>query len=535
MSASDLQAHQQRLNTLSLRRLFEDDSQRAASFSIDFSSGDDSLFLDFSKNHIDHSSFETLIALCDEKNLSEKIKHLFAGELVNNTENRPALHTTLRFQGEAKNDKENAVKDMLSQMETIVEKIHQQQWLGYTGKPITTVINIGIGGSDLGPRMVTQALSDYQQSIDVKFVANIDGSDLCDTLKNINPENTLFIIASKTFSTLETIENASSARQWMLDSGCDEKKLEQHFIAISTNLEAAKDFGISADNILPLWDWVGGRYSLWSSIGLAIAIAIGMKNFKQLLAGANTMDEHFAKTPFKKNMPVILGLLTFWYSHYWGTSTHAVLPYAQRLSRLPSYLQQLDMESLGKSVTRNGGAIDYTTGNIIWGSEGTNGQHSFHQLLHQGTLLIPVDFILIKQAMSSLKAQHKHLLACGISQSQALLKGKTLADAKKELLQQGLSEDEANRIAPHKLIEGNKPSNTLLIDKLSPKTIGSLIALYEHKVFTLSVLLDINPFDQWGVELGKQLGKPLHQALKTGEINPQWDSSTQQLIKRLKD
>ncbi len=524
-----LQKHQQRLDKKSLRHLFEEDHQRATFFCVE--AGE--LYLDYSKNYIDHQALDALLTVCEEKTLPQKITALLIGEKVNNTENRPALHSALRFQGQAVTEQEHAVTQALTNMESIVEKLYSGQWRGYNKQPITTVVNIGIGGSDLGPRMAAQALSEYTQSIEVIFIANIDGADLSDTLQKLKPENTLFIIASKSFTTLETLENALSARQWMIAAGCNEDQLQHHFVAVSANIAAAEQFGIASHNILPMWDWVGGRYSLWSAIGLPIAIAIGMDNFRQLLAGANAMDHHFATAPLKNNMPVIMALLTFWYNQYWGTTAHAVLPYAQRLSRLPAYLQQLDMESLGKSVTRDGHTINYTTGNIIWGTEGTNGQHSFHQLLHQGTLLIPADFLAIKQSMSSLEQQHKHLLACCISQSQALLQGKTLTDAKKELKQQGLSEDAIHILAPHKVISGNKPSNTLIINTLNPNTLGSLIALYEHKVYTLSVLLDINPFDQWGVELGKQLGKPIYHAINTGDINGQWDSSTQALLKKL--
>ncbi|MFT5116984.1 MAG: glucose-6-phosphate isomerase [Kiritimatiellia bacterium] len=526
---SQLQAHQSQLKSSSLGRLFEEDSQRVDALSIQV----DGLYLDYSKNHI---TSETINMLCEyalKRKLPTAIQALFSGKHVNNTEDRPALHTALRFQGEAVTAEQKLVADSRKKMAACVKKIHSQRWLGFTGKPIDTIINIGIGGSDLGPRMVVQALSAYKQSVDVKFVANIDGADICDMLETVDPATTLFIITSKSFTTPETLQNALSARQWIQSKGCDKDQLNQHFIAISANISATKAFGIHADNTFPLWDWVGGRYSLWSTVGLSIAIAIGMDNFNLLLLGAHQMDEHYARAKLEHNLPVIAGLLSFWYSQCWGSKTHAILPYAQRLSRLPTYLQQLDMESLGKSVSREGKPLDYSTGNIIWGAEGSNGQHSFHQLLHQGTDLISVDFIAVKKPMSGLEQQHAYLQACCISQSQALLKGKTLADAKQELRDQGVEEEEINLLAPHKVISGNKPSNTIIVDELNPKNLGALIAFYEHKVYTLSVLLDINAFDQWGVELGKQLGEPILLALSGKPADHQWDDSTKALIQKL--
>ncbi len=523
-----LHEHKDNIQRYSLRRLFEENPKRAQHFSLSLND----FYFDFSKNHINNETLKLLCEFAHECDLTHAIQALVSGKHVNNTEDRAALHTTLRA-ADSSNEMGMLVEKAQQKMSDIVEKIQQQQWTGFTGKPIERVINIGIGGSDLGPRMVVQALSAYQKNIDVLFVANVDGADLSDTLANTNPETTLFIIASKSFSTLETLENATSARQWMLEQGCTKEQLDKHFIAISTNITAAKSFGIAEANILPMWDWVGGRYSLWSTIGLPIAIAIGMENFETLLEGAREMDEHYSKTPLEKNIPVIAGLLTFWYGQYWECNTHAILPYAQRLSRLPAYLQQLDMESLGKSISRDGQSIDYSTGSVIWGTEGTNGQHSFHQLLHQGTEIIPVDFIAIKQAMSPLHKQHQYLQACCISQSQALLKGKTLADAENELRKQGMNEEAIKALAPHKVIKGNKPSNTIVLEELNPKNLGSLIAFYEHKVYTLGVLLNINPFDQWGVELGKQLGKPVFEALAEGTINENWDGSTKALIEKL--
>lgn len=525
-----LKEHRDTFKTYSLRRLFEEDSKRVERFSKEL----DSFYIDYSKNHITPETMRMLNEFAADRQLPQAINQLFAGEFVNNTEARPALHSALRFQGEPSTPEQKSAASVREKMAACVNKLHAQQWLGYTNKPINTVVNIGIGGSDLGPRMVAQALSAYQQKqIKVHFVANIDGADLCDTLATCDPETTLFIVASKTFTTLETLENAQSAKHWLLKNGITETQLKQHFIAISTNITAAKVFGVAEENIFPIWDWVGGRYSLWSAIGLPIAIAIGMDNFNQLLAGAHAMDKHYQESAIADNIPATAALISFWYSHFWQVKAHAVLPYAQRLSRLPSHLQQLDMESLGKSVTTNGANIDYSTGNIIWGTEGTNGQHSFHQLLHQGSEIIPVDFIMVNQSMSELSHQHTYLQACCISQSQALLKGKTLADAEKELRSQGTNDDDIKALAPHKVVKGNKPSNTILLEQLDPKNLGMLIAFYEHKVHALGVLLNINPFDQWGVELGKQLGKPVHKALCGESADNNWDESTISLIAKL--
>jgi glucose-6-phosphate isomerase len=525
-----LRANYEELKTYSLRRLFEEDSLRAKHFSTEL----DGVYFDYSKNHLGAKTLELLCNLANECGLPEAIHGLLSGAQVNNTENRPALHTTLRHQGKSTTDEQQAAINTRKKMRRYVTQIHSNEWLGYTQKPITTVINIGIGGSDLGPRMVTQALSGHKTwAGEVRFVANIDGADISDVLSTSTPETTLFITASKSFTTAETLTNTLTAKNWLLAAGCKEEELSNHFIAITTNIDAAKAIGISENNILPLWDWVGGRYSLWSAIGLPIAISIGMDGFEELLAGANAMDEHYRDTELSHNMPVIAAFCSFWYSQFWNTQSHAVLPYAQRLSRLPAYLQQLDMESLGKSITKDGAAIDYPTGNIIWGTEGSNGQHSFHQLLHQGTHTIPADFILINQSMSPLTQQHIELLACGISQSQALLQGKTLKDATKELQAQGMSLEGIQRLAAHKVVPGNKPSNTIILDSLNPKNLGALLAFYEHKVHALGVLLDINPFDQWGVELGKQLAKPIAESLRKKKVDSKWDSSTRSLIEKL--
>ncbi|MCE2027333.1 glucose-6-phosphate isomerase [Sessilibacter corallicola] len=514
----------------SLANLFNQDPERSNRYTLSVGG----LYLDYSKNHIDDKALTLLNSVAQEAGLPEAIKALFRGDIVNNTEHRPALHTALRSPKLSPSDKKDCVNKAQEQVATVVEKVHNGRWKGFNGKRITHVVNIGIGGSDLGPRMVVNALKDYQvDSIEVLFVANIDGSDLCDQIEHLNPESTLFIVASKSFSTLETKENALAARQWLLTNGCPVEQLHCHFIAVSSNIEAAVEFGIAEDHILPMWDWVGGRYSLWSAIGIPIAMALGVDNFKALLAGAEVMDEHFHSADLADNMPATLALLAFWYSSNWGYESQAILPYVQRLHRLPAYLQQLDMESLGKRVDRNGNDLTDNSGLILWGTEGTNGQHSFHQLLHQGTRKVLVDFIASIKPTSELETHHHYLMANCIGQSQALLEGKSLAQAKKELLEAGYDQKATDDIAPHKVIPGNRPSNTILMNELSPHSLGSLIALYEHKVYCLGVLWNLNPFDQWGVELGKQLGLKIYPAITSGDCDSGWDSSTKNLIRKL--
>ncbi|WP_226648467.1 glucose-6-phosphate isomerase [Microbulbifer variabilis] len=513
----------------SLRELFATDPQRMTSFSCEAAG----IYLDFSKNHLRQETLQLLLDYAEDQELSRQIAALLSGANVNNTEHRPALHTALRFQGTPKTEHERAVADCRAQMQRFADSIHEEKWLGFSGKPIRHIVNIGIGGSDLGPRMVVEALSSWHKTgINVHFVANIDGADLSGTIQDLNPEETLFIVASKSFSTLETRENALSARRWVLASGANEKQLSRHFVAVSSNIVAAQDFGIAPENIFPMWDWVGGRYSLWSAIGLPIILACGYTVYEQLLAGAHSMDTHFANAPLGENLPVLLALIQFWYRQCWGTSSQVILPYAQRLSKFPAWMQQLDMESLGKSVDKEGKSLEYPSGSVIWGTEGTNGQHSFHQLLHQGTDLIPADFIAIKKPTSELHEQHRWLLACCISQSQALLRGKSLHEARQELEDAGYTHREAHALAPHKAIPGNRPSNTLILEQLDPHHLGALLALYEHKVFTGGCLLGINPFDQWGVELGKQLSTKIYKAAE-GQVPEDWDSSTRSLMEKL--
>lgn len=526
---AQLQEQSQMWQTKTLVEAFAEDGNRAERFTVSGAGID----LDYSKNHITQETMQLLIAAAKEIGFEDRIKSLLKGEHVNNTEDRPALHSALRFIGEPKTEENKAVQQTLDKMAQLVSRVHSGEWKGYTGKTITDVVNIGIGGSDLGPRMVTKALTPFHQKhVKVHFVANVDGAELCDTVAQLNPETSLFIVASKSFSTQETRENALSAREWMLKSGCAKEQLANHFVAISSRVDKAVEFGIAEDNVYPIWDWVGGRYSLWSAIGMPIAFAVGMDHFNALREGAAAMDNHFAEAPLEKNLPALMGLLMFWYSEFMGCTTQAILPYAHHLQLLPSYLQQLEMESNGKSVTKDGSKVDYPTGAIVWGTEGTNGQHSFHQLLHQGTTKVPIDFIATLHGHDELKHQHRLLFANCVAQSQALLTGRDLEATKAELKSQGFSESDIEFLAPHKVHVGNRPSNTFVLESLTPQTLGALIAAYEHKVYTIGVMLDINSFDQWGVELGKLLGTHVNTAIETTDIPGDWDSSTQNLVRR---
>ncbi|WP_018014803.1 glucose-6-phosphate isomerase [Teredinibacter turnerae] len=536
---SDLFSNWDQLNTAAnewqnrtLAEAFQQDTNRAARFSVTAAG----LQLDYSKNHVDENTLSQLVAAAEQADLSGAIKRLMRGDHVNNTEDRPALHSALRYLGEASTEEEKAVAATLEKMAGLIDSVHSGEWKGYTGEKITDVVNIGIGGSDLGPRMVTKALTPFHTGhVNVHFVANVDGAEIYDLTQKLNPASTLFLVASKSFSTLETLENSLTARKWMLDSGCAQDQLKHHFVAISSKVDKAVEFGIDAENVYPLWDWVGGRYSLWSAIGMPIAFAVGMENFNKLRAGAGAMDQHFASAPLDKNIPVLMGLLMFWYSNFLGTDTQAILPYAYHLQLLPAYLQQLEMESNGKSVTRDGVKVDYQTGSIVWGTEGTNGQHSFHQLLHQGTTMVPIDFIATLQAHHPIAHQHKYLFANCVAQSQALMTGRDLATTEAELRAAGVSEEEIASLAPHKVHPGNRPSNVILMEKLTPETLGALIAAYEHKVYTLGVLWNINSYDQWGVELGKLLGTHIANAITTTDIPGDWDSSTQTLVRKFNE
>ena len=527
-----LNDHRQAMQDFSMREAFNADPQRFTQFTLS-SCG---LFLDYSKNLINAETRKLLVGLANEVDLKGAIKSLFDGEIVNASEGRPALHTALRRPVGDKLSVNGVnvmpeVHKVLNQITDLVGRIHDGLWRGYTEKPITDVVNIGIGGSFLGPELVSEALLAYaQKGVRCHYLANIDGSEFHELAMKLRAETTLFIVSSKSFNTLETLKNAQAARAWYLAQGGSEAELHRHFIAVSSNNAAAVAFGIREENIFPMWDWVGGRYSLWSAIGLPIALAIGMSNFKELLSGAYTMDQHFLTAPFEQNMPVLLALLGVWYGNFWGAQSHAILPYDHYLRNITKHLQQLDMESNGKSVRQDGTAVSTDTGPVIWGGVGCNGQHAYHQLLHQGTQLIPADFIVPIVSFNPVADHHQWLYANCLSQSQALMLGKTLAEAQAELRDKGMSEAEVQRLAPHKVIPGNRPSNTLVVERISPRRLGALVAMYEHKVFVQSVIWGINAFDQWGVELGKELGKGVDNRLVGSEEAPADDASTQGLI-----
>jgi len=524
--------HRKAMQNFSMREAFNENPQRFNEFSLS-SSG---LFLDYSKNLITAETRQLLVNLANEVGLKDAIKAQYDGELVNSSEGRPALHTALR---RPVGDKlmVNGVNVMpevhkvLNQITDLVGRIHDGLWRGYTEKPITDVVNIGIGGSFLGPELVSEALLSYaQKGVRCHYLANIDGTELHELTSKLRAETTLFIVSSKTFSTLETLKNATAARAWYLAQGGSEAELYRHFIAVSSNNAAAVAFGIREENIFPMWDWVGGRYSLWSAIGLPIALAVGMSNFKELLSGAYTMDQHFQNAPFEQNMPALLGLLGVWYGNFWGAQSHAILPYDHYLRNITKHLQQLDMESNGKSVRMDGVPVKTDTGPVIWGGVGCNGQHAYHQLLHQGTQLIPADFIVPIVSFNPVSDHHQWLYANCLSQSQALMLGKTRAEAEAELRAKGLPEEEVQRVAPHKVVPGNRPSNTIVVERISPRRLGALVAMYEHKVFVQSVVWGTNAFDQWGVELGKELGKGVYSRLVGTEETVAEDASTQGLI-----
>jgi glucose-6-phosphate isomerase len=510
--------------------LFSDDARRANDFSLAAAG----LFMDYSKHLLTREARDALVALAESAGMPAAITAMFAGEQINNTEQRAVLHVALRSP-HANSAQEQQVHAALEQMEVFVGSVIAGDWKGHSGQAITDIVNIGIGGSDLGPAMAYAALAPFHvRHIRCHFVSNVDPVHLEQTLATLDPATTLFIIASKTFTTLETMLNATAARQWILDSGVTESGLARHFVGVSANVEKAAAFGITPDNIFPMWDWVGGRYSLWSAIGLSIALGTGMENFRAMLSGAHAMDEHFRTAPLAANMPVMMALLALWYHNFWQTESAVVLPYAQNLHLFPAFLQQLDMESLGKQVRRDASPMTVVSGGIVWGSAGTNGQHSFHQLLHQGTHLIPADFIAVKESASANREMHEHLLANCFAQSQALMQGKDLAQATAELQVQGLDASSAALLAPHRVVPGNRPSTTFLLDKLTPHSLGALTALYEHKVYAHSVLLGLNAFDQWGVELGKVLGKGIYQAITADVECHAFDASTNGLINRVK-
>jgi glucose-6-phosphate isomerase len=531
-----LKHHHQATAGVHMRELFAHDSQRAERFSLRL--GD--MLLDYSKNRVVPETMDLLVALAREANLEGWRQRMFAGEIINTTERRAVLHVALRNTPDQPIyvDGENvmpAVTRVLDQMGEFTEAVRGGQWRGATGERITDVVNIGIGGSDLGPVMVTEALKPYKHpDIEVHFVSNVDGTHIAETLKSLNPETTLFIVASKTFTTQETLTNAETARAWLTEH-LGEAAVAKHFVALSTNTEKVAAFGIDPANMFEFWDWVGGRYSLWSAIGLPIAVAIGMDRFRELLAGGRAMDDHFRSAPLGANIPVVLALIGIWNTNFLGAETYAVLPYDQYLHRLPAYLQQADMESNGKYVRRDGQRVDCATGPILFGEPGTNGQHSFYQLVHQSMRLVPCDFIAPAESQNPIGDHHPILLSNFFAQTEALMKGKTEAEARAELEAQGLVGEALADLVPHKVFDGNRPTNSILVRKFDPHTLGMLIALYEHKIFTQGVIWEINSFDQWGVELGKQLAKAILPELRGGDRVSSHDSSTNALINAYKE
>ena len=530
-----LKAHYEEVKGVRLQDLFADDSERFNKLSIQF----EDILIDYSKNRITEKTLDTLVALADECGLKSAISEMFAGELINVTENRAVLHTALRnrannpviVDGKDVMPKVNAV---LGQMKKCCNKIHSGEWKGYSGKSITSIVNIGIGGSDLGPYMTVEALKPYnKENISSYFVSNIDSSHIAETLKDLNPETTLFLIASKTFTTQETMTNAHTARKWFLDQA-KEEDISKHFIALSTNEKDVVAFGIDRNNIFEFWDWVGGRYSLWSAVGLSIALNIGYDNFEELLEGAHSMDNHFQNEPFEKNLPIILALIGIWYNNFFEAESEVLLPYSQNMHAFPAYIQQTNMESNGKSVDRNGVSVDYQTGPIIWGEPGTNGQHAFYQLIHQGTKLTPCDFIAPANSHQNLSDHHPKLLANFFAQTEALMNGKSEQEVRQELEGAGHTKDQIEELLPFKVFEGNKPTNSILFKQLTPRTLGSLTAMYEHKVFVQGVIWNIFSFDQWGVELGKQLASRILPELGDEKEVTTHDGSTNGLINAYK-
>lgn len=529
-----LESHRDVVGTTHLRALFENDPERFQRFSLDAAG----LFLDYSKQRINHDTLRLLCMLARERGVELRRDAMFAGEKINTTEQRAVLHTALRAPRGARlmldgEDVGAEVHGVLDRVGHFVGRVRSGEWQGYTGKRVTDIVNIGIGGSDLGPKMACQALRSFADpGLSLHFVSNVDGHDLDAVLNRVRPETTLFIIASKTFTTLETMLNAQSARTWFLAQGASEAHLASHFVAVSTNAGAVSAFGIDTANMFPFWDWVGGRYSVWSAIGLPVALAVGFDAFQQFLAGAHAMDTHFLGAPLERNMPVLLALIGLWNRDFLGCSSVSIAPYHQDLKHFPAYLQQLEMESNGKRVGADGVPLDVATCPVIWGDVGSNGQHAYFQLLHQGTDVIPVDFIAALKPSHGLAGHHQALLANCFAQSQAFMRGKTEAEVREELHAQGLPPERVNALAPHRMFPGNRPSNTILTQTLSPTTLGALIALYEHKVFVQGVIWNVNSFDQWGVELGKVLAKNIQTQLEGGAAAGDQDSSTAGLIAR---
>ncbi|HCP7890453.1 TPA: glucose-6-phosphate isomerase [Escherichia coli] len=531
-----LQKHFDEMKDVTIADLFAKDGDRFSKFSATF---DDQMLLDYSKNRITEETLAKLQDLAKECDLAGAIKSMFSGEKINRTENRAVLHVALRNRSNTPilvdgKDVMPEVNAVLEKMKTFSEAIISGEWKGYTGKAITDVVNIGIGGSDLGPYMVTEALRPYKNHLNMHFVSNVDGTHIAEVLKKVNPETTLFLVASKTFTTQETMTNAHSARDWFLKAAGDEKHVAKHFAALSTNAKAVGEFGIDTANMFEFWDWVGGRYSLWSAIGLSIVLSIGFDNFVELLSGAHAMDKHFSTTPAEKNLPVLLALIGIWYNNFFGAETEAILPYDQYMHRFAAYFQQGNMESNGKYVDRNGNVVDYQTGPIIWGEPGTNGQHAFYQLIHQGTKMVPCDFIAPAITHNPLSDHHQKLLSNFFAQTEALAFGKSREVVEQEYRDQGKDPATLDYVVPFKVFEGNRPTNSILLREITPFSLGALIALYEHKIFTQGVILNIFTFDQWGVELGKQLANRILPELKDDKEISSHDSSTNGLINRYK-
>jgi len=532
-----LQAHYQSMSEVHMRDLFAEDSERFERFSQSFNY----MLVDYSKNIINQDTMPLLMQLARERDVPAWIERMFSGEKINNTEHRAVLHTALRNRSNRPvmvdgKDVMPDVNRVLGQMRSFTESVRSGEWKGNTGKAITDIVNIGIGGSDLGPVMVTEALTPFgRDKLHMHFVSNVDGTHMVETLRHLHRETTLFVIVSKTFTTQETITNARTARDWFLTRGGTKTAVAKHFVAVSTNAKAVSAFGIDTENMFEFWDWVGGRYSLWSSVGLSIALYLGMDNFEELLAGAHDMDEHFRTAPLEENIPVILAMLGVWYNNFFGADSHALLPYDQYMHRFPAYFQQGDMESNGKRVTRDGKPVDYSTGPIIWGEPGTNGQHAFYQLIHQGTKLVPCDFLAPIETKNPVGRHHPMLLSNFFAQTEALMRGKSEDEVRAELEAEGLSGDELANLLPHKVFPGNKPTNSILFQKLTPRMLGMLIAMYEHKIFVQSIIWGVNAYDQWGVELGKQLARKILPELDDYEDTTSHDASTNGLINHYKE
>lgn len=531
-----LSSHYESMKDVHMKEMFQEDPERFSEFSLEF----EDILVDFSKNRINRETVKLLLQLAEEVKLKDSIEKLFNGDKINGTEDRAVLHTALRNRSNSPvyvdgKDVMPGVNAVLSQMKDFSEGVISGRWKGYTGKSVTDIVNIGIGGSDLGPVMVTEALSPYRNPhINNHYISNIDSTHIVETLKQLSPETTLFMIASKTFTTQETMTNARTARNWFLHSAKDEAYVKRHFVALSTNTDEVRKFGIAPDNMFVFWDWVGGRYSLWSAIGLSIACSIGFENFIEMLEGAHAMDKHFRETPFRENIPLIMASIGVWYNNFFGAETEAILPYDQYMHRFPAYFQQGNMESNGKYVDRQGDEVAYQTGPVIWGEPGTNGQHAFYQLIHQGTRLVPCDFIAHAASHNDTGDHHRILISNFFAQTEALMMGKTADEVAEELRSSEKSEEEIKRLVPYKIFEGNRPTNSIILKKLTPRTLGSLIAMYEHKIFVQGVIWNIFSFDQWGVELGKQLAKSILPELEGDEKVSSHDSSTNGLINRYK-